>query len=474
MTTTSAARSERLLEKIGARIGLTDCGRDWLIGAVDPFHDTPLRIEGYPDVNEASSVVQTVKLSTNIVVPVGIVGNWDCHIVQFPWLHNTRVWPGSWSNPAYPGGGVFNLVGNPTTGAFGGLMYDAVASTSPQTNTFLTTDSTSAHVNPLEPRLAPYLVGEYRVIGMGFEVINTTSDLNIQGLVTCYRAPFTDIDSAKSALILSQSSGPPVNTVFGWLDCISTSQVPINPGGALLLEGSKQWKAKEGCYVVSSLNSSEIPTGNAACSPVLKLDPADPSFVTNVSDYAIIAPAGATPVPIPPITPTNTLGLMAGFPSQTTKFNYAGAYFEGLSNSTTLTLNTVYIIERFPSQLDTDLIVLATPSARCDPQALDLYSEIVRSMPVGVPQRMNGLGDWFAEAVSTASDFIAPVLSAIPLPMAQMASKGVSVAGAIAKKLAPTKPMQQSGPGSTYNAAGNQSVAKAKPAQQKKKKKNTK
>jgi hypothetical protein len=133
-------------------------------------------------------------------------------------------------------------------------------------------------------------------------------------------------------------------------------------------------------------------------------------------------------------------------------------------------VNTVYIIERFPSQLDADLVVLATPSARYDPQALDLYSEIIRSMPVGVPQRMNGLGDWFAEAVSTASDFIAPVLSAIPLPMAQLASKAVSTAGGIAKKLAPTKPMQQSGPGSTYNAAGNQSVAKVMKGQQKKKK----
>lgn len=474
MTTTSVARSERLLEKIGARIGLTDCGRDWLIGAIDPFHDTPLRIEGYPDVNEASSVVQTVKLSTNIVVPVGIVGNWDCHIVQFPWLHNSRVWPGSWSSPSFPGGGTFNLGGSPATGAYGGLMYHAVASTSPQTNTFLTTDATGAHVNPLEPRLAPYLVGEYRVIGMGFEVINTTSDLNIQGLVTCYRAPFTDTDSAKSALVLSQSSGPPVTTVFGYLDTVSTSQVPINPGGALLLEGSKQWKAKEGCYVVSSLNSSEIPTGNTACSIVQKLDPADPSFVTNVTDYAISAPANASPITIPPTTPTNVIGLFGAFPSQTTKFNFAGAYFEGLSNSTTLTLNTVYIIERFPSQLDTDLIVLATPSARCDPQATDLYSEIIRSMPVGVPQRMNGMGDWFADAISTASDFIAPVLSSIPLPMAQMVSKAVSGAGSLAKKFAPAKPMQQSGPGSTYNAAGNQSVTKVKTVQQKKDKKKKK
>jgi len=471
MTTTSAARSERLLEKIGARIGLTECGRDWLIGAVDPFHDTPLRIDGYPDVNEASSVVQTVKLSTNIVVPVGVVGNWDCHIVQFPWLTQSRNLLGTWADTTAPGGGAFipptQTIQN---GGYGSLAYDAVASTSPQTNTFLTT--TTTRVVPIQARLRPYLTGEYRVIGMGFEVINTTSDLNIQGLVTCYRAPFTDTDSAKSVLVHSSSG---INDTIGWLDVVSTAQPPINPGAALLLEGSKQWKAKEGCYVVPSLNSSVLPTGNTACTVAMRLDPSDPSFLPLVTDWTLTAPTVGTNIQIPPGTPTNTIGLYQSPSTQCTKFNFSGAYFEGLSNSTTLTLNATYIIEKFPTELDSDLVVLATPSARYDPQALDLYSEIIRSMPVGVPQRMNGLGDWFAEAVSTASDFIAPVLSAIPLPMAQMASKAVSTAGGIAKKLGPTKPAQQSGPGSTYNAAGNQSVAKVKPVKQKKKKnKNTK
>jgi len=472
MTTTSVARSERLLEKVGAKIGLTECGRDWLIAAVDPFHDTPLRVDGYPDVNEASSVVQTVKLSTNITVPVGVVGNWDCHIVQFPWMSVTRNQVGVWSNPNFPGGGAFNLntTGPVLNGVYGNLMIDSVAA---GTNTYLTTET--ERTTPIQNRLAPYLVDEYRIIAMGFEVINTTSDLNIQGLVTTYRMPFTDVDSAKSVLVQGTSSGPPVTSVVGYLDLLSTAQVPIDPGAALLLEGSKQWKAKEGCYVVSSLNSQELPTGNAAAAVAMRLDPGDPSFNPVTATWSITQPTAGAGVAIPPTTPTNVLIFIAGPSTQVTKFNYAGAYFEGLSNSTTLTLNATYIIERFPSQLDSDLVVLATPSARYDPQALDLYSDIIRSMPVGVPQRLNGLGDWFAEAVSTASDFIAPVLSAIPLPMAQLAAKGVSMAGGIAKKLAPTKPPQQSGPGSTYNAAGNQSLVKAKPAKQKKKKnKNTK
>lgn len=481
MTTTSVARSERLLDAIGKRVGLTDAGRNWLIGCVDPFHDTPLRIDGYPDVNEASSVVQVIKVSQSFSAPGDAgSGNWDCHVVQFPWLTPTNGLGGTFTipsgSPTGGGGGIFNL--NSTTvatvGKWGGLGVCRVPAS---TQTWVTNTSTADETFPFAARLAPYLSDEYRVIGMGFEVINTTSDLNIQGLVTCWRMPFVDIDSAKTVLVGGSTSGPPVTTVVGWLDTATTTQVPITPAAALLLEGSVQWKAKEGAYVVSTLNSQELPTGNAACAIAMQLDPLDPAFVAGVNDYVLTAPLAGFAASVPPTTPTNTFNFIGAPSTSTLKFNHAGAYFQGLSNSTTLTVDAVYIIEKFPSQLDAALVVLATPSARMDPQALDLYSEISRSMPVGVPQRMNGMGEWFADAISEASNFIAPVLSAIPLPMAQMASKGLSVAGGIAKKFGsvPPKPATPNAPGKTYNAAGNQSVmSKGGVSQNKKKQKKNK
>jgi len=132
-------------------------------------------------------------------------------------------------------------------------------------------------------------------------------------------------------------------------------------------------------------------------------------------------------------------------------FNHSGAYFTGLSNSTTLQLNATYYIERFPTQQDSALVVLARNSCHGDHIALDLYSEIIKEMPVGVPQRMNGLGEWFADAVSTATDFISPVLSAIPLPMAQAAGAGLKTVGNIAKSLGGGGPVSS---GNTYSASG--------------------
>jgi len=116
-------------------------------------------------------------------------------------------------------------------------------------------------------------------------------------------------------------------------------------------------------------------------------------------------------------------------------------------------------------------VVLARNSCRGDMIALDLYSEIVKEMPVGVPQRMNGMGEWFADAVSSAADFISPVLSAIPLPMAQTIGAGVKMAGGLAKSLGSKK----DAPGQTYSSTGSNVSGKgaskpvAKPAKKKKK-----
>jgi len=300
------------------------------------------------------------------------------------------------------------------------------------------------------------MTGEHRIIAKGFEVINTTSDLNIQGLVTCYRQPCPPIDSAKSNVFVDQGVSTANTYKFGCIDMLQTAMPPLSTAEALLLDGTKQWKAKEGAYVVPTLSSDELPPGLNQVAPVLKLSASDPLYVTpptNGISYAVGLPANGGQVPSAfSYTPASleVLRPVQGGPAWFHNFNQAGAYFTGLSASTTLTLNAIYYIERFPTQQDSDLVVLARHSCREDCVARDLYSEIIREMPVGVPQRMNGMGDWFADAVSSAADFISPVLSAIPLPMAQMASKAIGTAGSIAKNIMGKK----ESPGLTYSASG--------------------
>lgn len=103
----------------------------------------------------------------------------------------------------------------------------------------------------------------------------------------------------------------------------------------------------------------------------------------------------------------------------------SGVYFTGLSGATTLTVDYIVYIERFPTQDDLDLIVSAKRSPEYDIRALEAYSIIAQSLPVAVPFNENGLGDWFKSAVNMA----AAVLPSIPHPIAQglgMAAKAAA------------------------------------------------
>lgn len=438
MSAADVARSERVLNAIGGKIGLTTCGRDWLIGACDPYHDAPLSIMGYPDVNEAASVTQVVKFSAQISAPTAVpTGNWDCHIHQFPWLRTSSLAGGVNNTIDF----IINSGALSASNTWGGLAYDSVAPGAP---TFHYTNSSI--VSPFDSAIGAYTTGEFRLIGMGFEVINTTSELNVQGLVTTYRYPMPDLDSAKTKFVGNLNNGTaPVNNALAWLDFVETAAPPDSASGAMLLEGSRQWKAKEGVYVVPTLNSSELPTGVNNCAIVIDLNAGD---TANGGNFAITTPPAIATLNFPPTTPSVTIQVLTAPQTNLMKFNHSGAYFQGLAQSTTLQVNAIYIFEKFPTALDTSLVVLAKPSCRADHAAIELYSEIIRQMPVAVPQRMNGLGEWFSDAVSAASDFLSPVLSAIPHPYAQGASMALKGGAGALKKVMGSEPS----PGQIYSA----------------------
>jgi hypothetical protein len=70
---------------------------------------------------------------------------------------------------------------------------------------------------------------------------------------------------------------------------------------------------------------------------------------------------------------------------------------------------------------------------------------------------MNGLGEWFADAVSEAANFVAPVLGAIPTPFTQGLSGIAKTAGNVAKSLGSKREAP-----STYSSNGSNLLATAK------------
>lgn len=189
-------RQETALEKFEKFNMLTPEGKNWLIAATDPFHDSPLQLEGYPDLNISGSIVQCVKKSLQISVPSGISSSvWDCNVVLWPMANSVAGVAATCYN------GAVVTTQSPATAPFftGGLTACATASGHP---TFFNANSGGAtgiydagHLS-LDDGNDGYMTGTGRVIGMGFEIYNTTAPLYRQGQLAVYRQPINALESS--------------------------------------------------------------------------------------------------------------------------------------------------------------------------------------------------------------------------------------------------------------------------------------
>jgi len=257
-----------------------------------------------------------------------------------------------------------------------------------------------------------YRVGKRRVIGIGFEVYNVSAELYRGGSVVCYRQPVESFEDANTMLCNVGVTNTVSGFTAGKAVCFNTP--PISSGNALLLPYSRQWDAKEGAYVVGAFNSNELAPHNS--NPVIPiiLDPYGSQNGTRTSSITWTSyPQQFT------TSSTGTAPQYCAAPIDFVDIDQSGAYFTGLAPQSSLLINYNIYLERFPSNEDLDLVVLAKPAPERDDVALKFYSHASDQLPVGVPVKENGLGDWFKDVIGTASDYIAPVLSAVPHPGAQ-------------------------------------------------------
>jgi len=401
-------RAERLMELLVDEQKLTPSGKDFLIAALDPMHDNQLKdLQGWPDLETSSSVVRCIKQTVSVKVPEGVDGPWDLNIVQWPWLDRQACSVMNRTNNV-----LTNLGSSPVMqGGLCGYAGEAGSPTNPaMTPAFqITLDDT-------------YSLGAGRVVGLGFEVIDTTSELNKQGRVICWRQSNASATSSKSTAVIRSVAGTQV-------DCITSvspiMEPPSNGSDAMLLPGSRQWEAKDGCYVVVPFVGQDNP-------PTLVNYDVPMTMLAPAADSTFNQPSGVTNT-TQVLVPTPKLGSHAGdFPSEPAKIyplHMAGAYFQGLNPLSTLSITLNVYLETFPTVAQKDLVVLATPSAEYDPVALQMFSHALTQLPVGVPAGFNSFGDWFIDTVSTLSDWLTVPLGAVSPAL----GAGVAAAGALAK-----------------------------------------
>jgi len=419
------SRGEKILSRMASDGLISLQGKDWLVCAVDPFHDHQLKeLAGWPDVQCGASVVSCVKSSISLAKPpTAPAGPWTCHIVQWNWMSGTKVVFGFSTGNYFAcnrNGNVLtsNLLAPGFNAKVGGLQAYYVPAGLPLD---ITLGNGTLIIGEIDLD-ALYSNGVTRLIGTGFEVHNTTAQINLQGAVTSWRQMSNE--NEKTNWVLTGTTEVPMSTTI-W-DGPLVRYPPALQSEALLLSGTRQWEAKDGVYAVAAFHNIE--------NPAVLISPSAPVIASRgaVDSEGTMA---ITPVYVPfpngKVAPTDRRSV-PGF--RVMNFHTFGAIFSGLSDETTLILNQNAFIEKFPAVDDLEVLPLATPSAEYDPDVLDLYSRIVSDLPVAVPVRENGLGDWFFDAATTAAKYLGPVLSAMPHPLAKGA--GVVLTG-MANSMAP-------------------------------------
>jgi len=382
---------------------LSPAGLAWLTMAVDPWHDTAVTgMTGLPDQGIGKSVtfqvVQEYQISAaNSTVAIPADSNWSCRIGNHPFLTTQILRDGLFYGDVLTQTGNTPVMLQPVqvNYALDGAEFDAVA-----VNSSLNAQGCTLPVD--------YTKGVVKVCGMGIEVINTTSALHKQGLMSCARMVQPETESFTAYMALTT----PANA-WGIKSLTPVRTLPKNLSELALYPGFAQEEAKDGYYAPVLLKFNRYPHYPTPYGTLLLDD--DPSAGTfNTANPIACWSSSLSGFSAPGNTSifycNKDLPLYYGCDSNVVMFT-------GLSYTTTLNLRVRWILERFPSDAEGQILVISSPSADYDPIALEIYSKCVQRMPAGVPFTENPAGEWWKNMLVAIADVATPLLKSLPGPL---------------------------------------------------------
>jgi hypothetical protein len=380
---------ERRIDTNIARVGGSEDGSLWVKETLDPFNDCPRKHVGFPDLIVGNTIVQCVRQSFTFTTSASSPE--DVHIFMDSMDTHTNVYENSWymETTSRPNNFIVDAVDGIGTRWMGGLTVrkGAVGSN-------LGVSSTVAARGIPRNFL---LNGPVRVLAKAFEITNTTPTLTAGGALAVYRnataVPYKD----DQCCTLRNNTTPTTQSAAYNMKVLSP--VPMNLGEVMLIPGSQQWSAKEGCYCVGIMsNQTNDPQEEDFCI-VTRRDSATSANKTWLNSFI----QGT----IPTIKDIDSTGSTSSQPHLFSPFFEFGAYLTGLPANTSLTIDYVWIIERFPDPAS-ELVTLANPSPYYDPVALELYSKSAQHLPHGVKKGANADGDWIKNIADVLSNFGVP------------------------------------------------------------------
>lgn len=404
------------LTKLAEVQQITPDGKEWLTLALDPFHDYNHQVAGYPDADCSQTTVSCYQYQSNLVAPAGVPGTWDAHVYNMPICKPDSFgvydMPNTWTSIVEPA----VIINTCSTGP---LTIVTNAAGSPLGNVIPMSATADKSTLPAAVDNYDLCSGITRVIGMGFEITNTTAEIYKQGTITAYRMPQM---GSNYQIVARNNPLTFVAPIAGQM----WREPPSTPAEANLLKGTRTWAAGEGVYATCFQNSVHNPLAQVESAQVLMQPAASPGVasVVRASQWYTIGAGAAAPA----------ASAVAFAPQQTMPFDTTGVFLTGLSNATTLTVKLRVYVERAPTYSEPSLAVLASPSAGYDVKVLELYAAAINMLPVAVKVGENAKGDWWRAVLGVLKAAAGPIGMALNpfLPGASLLGAGIqAVSGQI-------------------------------------------
>jgi len=424
-------RAKNILNRLIAAKSITPEGLRWLEIATDPFHDTDISCDGYPDNVSTRSITQCVTKQITMATPASPGVTWDLHVFfvplsptfsqdlppvkmvkqvskdrierpnssrkqcadaddgtdedDDPFRAKKKTKSTSGSSYGYYRTG-FGPDGNVNQTPFNNTIFPGWNCIAVPTGDDWLSDAGITGVQVALPQ--DYSSGSYRLIGTGCEVHNTTAELYKGGSVTCYRSPCPG-QRATTSFMDGAGANHFQSAVLGVMPPTTLDQATLYPN-------SRTWEASEGVYLIPTLNSSDNPYYTPVCGDAGIIVPRSVTDLENGTGWLGFYPD------INNSQPVSSLSTL--FP-----WDVSGAVFTGLNANSTLTVTTRYYIERHPTIADPNLLVLSHPPCPYDPTIIEIYSRCMAELPVGVKVSENPLGEWFTEVLDGIAEY-APMI----------------------------------------------------------------
>lgn len=376
---------------------LNENSRNFVLEAVDPFHDYPYSTGKVPDGNIASSFVKKYKRALTLSCPFTLTAGdtWTVNFFTTPFLSGNgerRLYDLSNENVEISNlGGVqlaplmyyATLISN-------GLIKSVVVGS-------LTLDDSDLSSNLVYTR----------AVGCGFEVHDVTPEVYRQGSCTVWR---NTPPNYREPLLVDDGTN-----LTSWTGTVNAGEIPMTTKDVVSNQNAITWNASEGAYVVSPISDYSLSTVSRS-TPAL--------YVGDWNQSAL---------------PSNHCDILTAYMNNTVKGSFvcgtnrsshvtpSGALFAGLSDKTVLRVDLRLAIEFVPG-IGSEFNSLASATPPMDLPCIDLVKQSYVQSPAGVKVSENSAGDWFRRIASIVARVAPTILGLFPAtkamaPIVQQASE---------------------------------------------------